>query len=311
MRGFVAVTDNDWFDYLRSISPPVEEVNFWRPSEEASFRALQPGEPIFFKLKSPRNAIGGFGYFVHYTSLPISVAWETYGEKNGARSYPQLHETIRRLRSDGRSLTPRSQFPIGCILLNFVEFFDEPEWIRVPDDFSPSIQVGKGYDLNSGQGRRIWDECQTRASRRVDSVADRSDVAVGGYGEPVLVRPRLGQHSFRVVVLDKYFRRCAVTNEKTVPTLEAAHIRSFADQPEHLITNGVLLRADLHRLLDSGYATITTDFHFLTSRRVKEDFDNGAEYYRLSGSPIRRPENPNDHPAREFLTWHNDNKFLG
>src|SRR5688572_12941050 len=114
MRGFVAVTDNNWFDYLRSISPPVEEVNFWRPSEETPFRSLQPGEPIFFKLKSPRNAIGGFGYFIHYTSLPISMAWQTYGEKNGARSYPLLHETIRRLRSDGRSLTPRSQFPIGC-----------------------------------------------------------------------------------------------------------------------------------------------------------------------------------------------------
>jgi hypothetical protein len=44
MKGFVAVTDNDWFDFLRSMSPPAEEVNFWRPSEDSTLRALEPGE---------------------------------------------------------------------------------------------------------------------------------------------------------------------------------------------------------------------------------------------------------------------------
>jgi putative restriction endonuclease len=113
-----------------------------------------------------------------------------------------------------------------------------------------------------------------------------------------------------VVVLDKYQRRCAVTAEKTVPTLEAAHIRWFSDQPEHAVQNGILLRADLHRLLDSGYATITPDYHFLTSRRIREDFDNGIEYARLNGSTIHLPENPRDHPSAEILTWHNENRFL-
>jgi hypothetical protein len=43
MRLFVAVTDNDWFS-LHASKPAVEEVNFWRPSPEAKFKALQPGE---------------------------------------------------------------------------------------------------------------------------------------------------------------------------------------------------------------------------------------------------------------------------
>ena len=44
------------------------------------------------------------------------------------------------------------------------------------------------------------------------------------YGDPVLVRPRLGQGTFRVLVTDNYRRRCAVTGEKALPVLDAAHI---------------------------------------------------------------------------------------
>jgi putative restriction endonuclease len=56
---FVANTDNDWFDFL-SNEPALAEVNFWQPSG-ATFRAIQPGELFAFRLKSPRNKIGGFG----------------------------------------------------------------------------------------------------------------------------------------------------------------------------------------------------------------------------------------------------------
>ncbi|MGA8809307.1 MAG: HNH endonuclease signature motif containing protein [Thermoanaerobaculia bacterium] len=80
---------------------------------------------------------------------------------------------------------------------------------------------------------------------------------ISGYGSEVAVRPRLGQRSFRVAVLDSYGRRCAITNEKTLPVLEAAYIRDYHDFPIHSINNGILLRADIHKLFDSGYVTVT------------------------------------------------------
>jgi putative restriction endonuclease len=64
-----------------------------------------------------------------------------------------------------------------------------------------------------------------------------------------MIRPRLGQRSFRVAVLDSYARRCAITNERTLPALEAAHIRKFSEVAEHSINNGILFRADIHKLL--------------------------------------------------------------
>ena len=313
MRGYVANTDYEWFTFLRAIEPPIDEVNFWMPKSEATFRAVAPGEPIFFKLKAPHNAIGGFGYFAHFSRLPVSMVWQVYGQANGAASYAQMRERLVRIRTRfDRNTDPKQEFWIGCILVNQPVFFDRRDWIRMPDDFDPHTVQGKGYDLTQGEGERIWLECQARVSTPRGGVHIVRDAPIGaGYGAPVPVRPRLGQRSFRVVVLDSYGRRCAVTSEKTLPALEAAHIRDYRDVQEHAITNGILFRADIHKLFDSGYVTVTPDYHFEVSRRIREEFENGRDYYALHGSPIRLPENAAHRPAPEALIWHNEQRFLG
>jgi putative restriction endonuclease len=69
VRGYVFPTDHGWWQFLRA-RPELDEVNFWRPGA-ASFAALQPGEPFFFKLKAPHDAIGGFGLFARFVRLPV------------------------------------------------------------------------------------------------------------------------------------------------------------------------------------------------------------------------------------------------
>ena len=78
MRIFVAVTDNDWFA-LHASKAEVEEVNFWRPSPDATFKALQPGELMLFKLHAPDNYIAGGGFFTRFLQLPLNLAWDTFG----------------------------------------------------------------------------------------------------------------------------------------------------------------------------------------------------------------------------------------
>ena len=65
-RGTVAVTDHDWYEFLRRRQLP--EVNFWTPSDHRRFSAPE-FSPFFFKLKAPHNAIGGFGYFARWATL--------------------------------------------------------------------------------------------------------------------------------------------------------------------------------------------------------------------------------------------------
>jgi putative restriction endonuclease len=131
------------------------------------------------------------------------------------------------------------------------------------------------------------------------------------WGQPALVRPRLGQGSFRVLVTDTYERRCAVTGERALPVLEAAHIRRVADGGQHRIDNGLLLRSDLHRLFDRGYVTVGPDYRVRVSRRLKDEFDNGEIYYPLERREIRLPAAEAGRPRREFLEWHADTVFRG
>jgi putative restriction endonuclease len=323
MRGFVGNTDWDWFTYLRAIEPPIDEVNFWRPGE-AAFKMLQPGEPVLFRLKSPRNAIGGFGTFVHFSRLPSSVAWDVYGPANGAPSYDALRSRLVRLRSRNDIAMTGREFHIGCILLTQPVFFDEDEWVATPSDWRGNVPPGLAYDLTTGEGRRVWLECLDRAAARpgfasyaaTPSAPTRSDMIaerpiMSGYGAAATFRPRLGQRSFRVAVLDSYGRRCAVTNEKTLPALEAAHIREYHQLPVHSISNGILLRADIHKLFDWGYVTVTPEYRFEVSRRIKEEFENGRDYYALHSTRIRLPERIEDRPAVESLIWHNEQRYRG
>ncbi len=130
------------------------------------------------------------------------------------------------------------------------------------------------------------------------------------YGEPRPIKPRLGQGGFRIAVMEAYGRACAVTGEHSLPVLEAAHIRPYADRGEHAVSNGLFLRSDIHRLYDRGYVTVTPDLEFRVSDRLKADFDNGKIYYELTGRKIHVPEEVWLQPDRESLAWHREFRFL-
>lgn len=134
------------------------------------------------------------------------------------------------------------------------------------------------------------------------SLADvtRSDAAAG----------YLGQGAFRTLVTDACQRRCAVSGEKTLPVLEAAHIRSCASQGPHRVSNGLLLRSDPHKLFDLGYVTVTPDLRLEVSTRLKEEWHNGREYYAHHGKRLEHlPMEAANLPGRDFLAWHNENRF--
>ena len=100
-----------------------------------------------------------------------------------------------------------------------------------------------------------------------------------------------------------------MTQEKVLPALDAAHIRPFSEGGEHSITNGLLLRSDVHRLFDRGYVTVIPENHFEVSRKVREDFHNGRDYYALHGKKIWTPSDTGFQPNKDHLAWHNEKIF--
>jgi putative restriction endonuclease len=114
MKLFVAVTDYQWYS-LHASKLQIAEVNFWKPSTGGTFKALQVGEPVLFKLHAPRNYIAGGGFFARFTQLPISLAWDAFGEGNGATSLEQVRARIAQYRRE--PIGPHDDPHIGCILL--------------------------------------------------------------------------------------------------------------------------------------------------------------------------------------------------
>lgn len=314
MRGYVGITDWQWYEHLRSM-PQLEEINFWKPGGRHRFGAVQPGELFLFKLHSPKNFIVGGGLFSYSTILPVSLAWESFREANGATTFEDMRRRIAQYRK-----SPPSSFEdyeIGCVLLAKPFFLAESEWVPVPSDWSAGIQQGKTYDLDREPGASLFRQVEHGLSREASGTGaglrarDAHDDLANRYGKPILVAPRLGQGAFRVIVTDAYERRCAITGEKVLPVLQAAHIRPHASDGPNRVDNGLLLRSDLHTLFDRGYMTVAPSLQLEVSRRLHEDFDNGRDYYALHGNPVRVPRKPAARPASHYLLWHNENVYRG
>jgi len=308
MQLYVGVTDYDWFQYLAAAGP--DEVNFWRPGGTQGFRALNPGEPFLFKLKALHNAIAGGGFFIRYTVLPLTVAWSTFGVKNGTPDFETFAAKIQRYRSDD---TPNPN--IGCVILTRPFFFALDDWIPVPENWHPNIVQGKTYDMQRGAGWRLWKRVQDRFRAQIAYSTRPGEATIvaeelARYGAEYVAQNRLGQGSFRALVTDAYNRRCAFTGEKTLPALQASHIKPYAQSGPHRVSNGLLLRADLHQLFDRGYLTITNDHHIEVSRRIKAEFNNGDAYYALHGQRLQAlPTSPDDRPSPDFIAYHQDRVF--
>lgn len=306
MKLYVGVTDHSWFSFQAAHRP--DEVNFWQPSGGRAFRALQPLEPFLFKLHSPYNKIAGGGFFVRHSALPLSIAWDTFHQKNGATDFSTFAAKIRKYRALQQTTVPDPT--IGCIILTNPFFFDERDWISPPVDWSPNLVQGKTYQTAEPIGAQLWLTVQERlATVLADSDLIREQPAA--YGAEYLTRGRLGQGTFRVLVTEAYNRRCAITGERTLPVLQAAHIKPFAAAGPNHVDNGLLLRADLHILFDQGFLTINDTLQVEVSQRIKSEYENGKVYYALHGRSLAVvPERISERPAREFLAWHNEKIYV-
>jgi len=204
---------------------------------------------------------------------------------------------------------------IGCTVLTQPFYLADQDFFPAPSDWSTNIVTGKRYDTQIGEGARLFEQAQNAImlSGRPDPTRTfQVREPVARYGSAQLMRPRLGQGGFRISVMDEYERRCAMSGERTLPVLEAAHIQPYAENGPHEICNGLFLRSDLHTLFDRGYLTITNDLKIEVSRRIREEFSNGRDYYALHGRELRvLPRNTENRPAKDFMEWHQNHCFLG
>lgn len=302
MRYWLGVTDNRWYNFVSSRA--FAEVNFWQPSALAPFGHLPAGTPFLFKLKRPNNHIAGGGYFVHFTILPLATAWNAFGQANGAES---LRDFSNLIAANAVGQLGANQ-EIGCSVLTNTFFLPRDRWIPMTGRIPTQVVRGSTFNTENHEGQALWDEVLAAAGDRISDNVVSAELP--RFGRPFLTSARLGQGPFRTLVMEAYKRKCAITGESTLPTLEAAHIQSYADHGPHQVSNGLLMRSDFHKLFDVGLITVTPERKILVSPRIHEQWYNGKAYYRLHGQELRVvPDNLLDRPNVEYLRWHNE-RFL-
>lgn len=305
MKIYVGITDYDWYTKLRNDQP--DEVNFWKPGEIGGFAALEPGGLFLFKLKKKHgDYIVGGAHFVAFSRMTLSMAWECFEQRNGVWDRQQFRERIISLRHT-RDVGPDPT--IGCIVLNSPFFLDEEDWVKAPADWPTNTVQGKTYDESNPHTLDLWRRILPHLAARSGQVAERQEPILGAQ---YLANSRLGQGSFRVAVTDAYQRRCAISGERTLPVLEAAHIVPYAKQGESNVRNGLLLRSDIHKLFDSGLITVTPDHVVKVSSRIREQYENGRIYYAFDQQPLLvQPQQEILRPRPEYLERHNQEVFVG
>ena len=112
---------------------------------------------------------------------------------------------------------------------------------------------------------------------------------------------RRGQPLFRAELIQAYDGRCAVTGCTAVEALEAAHIVPYLGEQTNVVTNGILLRADIHTLFDLGLISIDARSMFVV---IHEKLMH-TEYAELAGKRLSLPRNPEKRPSLMALKKRN------
>ncbi|PDP88691.1 restriction endonuclease [Glycomyces fuscus] len=314
MKAFVGVTDKAWADFLAQ-RPHLDEINFWRPSGR-SFQALSPGDLFLFKTHKPHDRLVGGAVFSGFALVPLSEAWAAFEEGNGREDLAEVREAINvyRARNKMPLISPEEDPSIGCIMLRDPVFLPEEETFGPPPGWAYSLVQGRSYaDSTDPEHAGYFAPIAERVLRQRPAEAlaeDEHAVAATWerhgpmFGEARPTRRRMGQEAFKLALLDAYGGRCAITGIDVRPTLDAAHIHPVASGGLHRLDNGMLLRADVHKLFDQGYLSVSPSLEVRISPRLHKDFPDSGEYTALEGKPVAVPRNKADRPSRSALEWH-------
>jgi putative restriction endonuclease len=285
----VAPTDIDWFYYLKSKRLDFY-INLWTPVPWNLAR-LNPDDRLYFRLKRPIKKVAGFGEFVKYENMSISRAWDKFLTNNGCRNLDELVKNIerraRKTYSHSYSIDSINEHLIGCIILRDLTFWDDSEFKSLTE-----------YNLIHNDNLKFrYYYCDdpfkinTEFNSNFKSVINRNK-------QKALQKShtREGQEEFRKIIFQAYEGRCCVSGENTPEVLEAAHIQPYINKDSNHVQNGLLLRADLHKLFDNNLIFIDEDYTIHISSQVKSEY-----YQQFHLRAISLPNSFYQHPSLDAL----------
>lgn len=165
---------------------------------------------------------------------------------------------------------------------------------HIPAQERETEETNKGLQAISDPLGEIADALEASGAFTFEGMGDARERTLGD------VMRRRGQPAFRAALLLAYEGRCVLSGCDASEALEAAHIYPYKGEYTNHVTNGLLMRADLHALFDLGLLTIDS----VTMTAKFTDSLKTSHYRPLHGVKLRLPISDDQCPSAEALDWH-------
>ena len=177
-----------------------------------------------------------------------------------------------------------------------IAVFDDLKFQGVTNTNSQTFNGGK----YSGHGR-TYVTVLSSSEPEMDEPVSEAFPATFREGSQRVIRTRPDQSPFSEAVRENCYGRCVVTGATLRWRTEAAHIIPHCDQGIPDVSNGLLLRRDIHALFDQGHCAINPDtmtLHF-SQASLQQDRDL-AEFHltEITSEKLKKPVN------KDFLLTH-------
>lgn len=165
---------------------------------------------------------------------------------------------------------------------DFIEWDDKPYPMKAILKRAMQISEGRNdleFEHNTQAHRPYLDKLK---------LAHRQDTPAGCFSQEqkkekwTKIRQRPFQTNFRRAVLERYNNMCCFSGITTVNAIEAAHLEGWKEEENNETGNGLPMRADLHRLFDTGLLSIDPDTHTIHLHNCLL-----PDYGELQGSPLQ------------------------
>lgn len=143
-----------------------------------------------------------------------------------------------------------------------------------------------------------FDELKPEIQNQLEQIDD-TDERIKEFRESMR---RQGQAQFRNNLLKAYSNRCAISGNDVPQVLQAAHIGQYRGPKTQMVTNGILLRSDLHLLFDAHLLSVEPDSKRIRLSRLLDK----TEYIDFNKKQLHMPVYREAYPNEKQLERHFD-----
>jgi hypothetical protein len=255
-----------------------------------------PKKPVLYLLCKSAGVQASSGVYVALV-IDTKPGENNYGNYRLMLTQGYSKQVKERVKNEGESESEAKKQvfedvkPLAVMLADsyYAELKSHHFNVASTDDVSSDLIIAEriyNIDDNTSDSQLITDI--NHLLRVYLNLASETPYAPGSDGQSIagayrecLVQMRIGQADFRKKLFDKYGTSCMLTGCKIPAVIEAAHIIPFSDSQNNDENNGLLLRADLHKLYDSNLLGIAPDGEVYIMPAV-----SGAGYSDLSGKTL-------------------------